>query len=107
MTRERWDAKEWRHALSSLRTLCDPGQKVYVRRVMMSDGYYGDCEKKRGHFNIRLSKAMNFHESLLVLIHEWAHAMSWDLQNRRDPHHDEHWGVCYSRCYRAVFVENQ
>jgi len=103
---ERWSAAEWREALEALRGCCPTQLPVTVRRSTLPRHHYGDCTKLPKRFVVRVDKHARMHEALLILCHEWAHAMVWDLQTRRDPHHDEHWGVALARCYRAVFAEN-
>jgi len=106
--RERWDQAEWRAAIGSLRAMCPAPMPVSVRRCKLPDGHYGDTLRLRDRFAVRVSRdCENQHHALLVLAHEWAHALSWDLQARHDDHHEEHWGLAYSRCYRAVFPENR
>ena len=104
---DRWDAAEWRDAVASLRALCPISVRVTVRRSAMPSETYGDCTRTKKGFAIRVDKAARMHEALLILTHEWAHARCWDLQTRRDDDHEEHWGLAYSRAYRAVFPENR
>jgi hypothetical protein len=103
---ERWSAKDWREAIEALRAICPTPMPVSVRRVPMPALHYGDCTKEGKRFRVRVAKDARMHEALLILCHEWAHAMVWDLQTCRDPHHDEHWGIALARCYRAVFPSN-
>lgn len=103
---EKWSAQEWREAIESLKAICPTQHPVSVRRVHLPLMHYGDCTKDGKRYRIRVDKSAGMHEALLVLCHEWAHAMVWELQTRRDPHHDEHWGIAYARCYRAVFPSN-
>ena len=104
---EKWSQAEWREAIGSLRALCPAPYPVSVRRVAMGEGDYGDCTLRGKRFAIRVSRTASPHEALLVLAHEWAHALVWDLQGPREDHHEEHWGLAYSRCYRAVFPSNR
>ena len=63
---------------------------------------------------ITLNADMNEHDAVETLVHEWAHALSWNLvldrlsrQDSVDPQdfqeasHDEAWGCAYSRVWRV------
>ena len=95
----------WRHILYLLREGTLPPHPVTVLTVKMSaeDGWgtTGWSEKKQ-HFTIRLSKDLSEHARELVLLHEWAHVLSWAVQEVGDTQdHDVLWGAAYARTYRA------
>ena len=73
--------------------------------VMAIDGpYYGhtNWNELEGHMDIQIEVRQQWESIVDTLIHEWAHAMVWDL-NSKD-RHDDFWGVAYSRAYRAVMA---
>ena len=110
MPQERWDEKEWRQAIADLKVLCPIGggaNNVSIRRVSMPDDTYGDCDKRKGRFYIRIDKNARFHEALLLLSHEWAHAMTWPLYKHRDEHHFAYFGIAWAEAYRAIFYMNR
>lgn len=79
---------------------------VSIRRVKMPRGVDGDCCLQRKKFYIRIDKGLKESEAILVLIHEYAHARSWnhlhdamDDQEFFDTSHNAVWGVAYSECY--------
>jgi len=56
-----------------------------------------DGKKK---FAIRISRKLGNDISVLMLLHEWAHALCWQQDCKFDPpDHGAEWGVAYSRVY--------
>jgi len=53
-----------------------------------------------GGLLIRIDSRLTREETVDVIEHEWAHAMTWRVP--RPDCHDEIWGAAFSRCYRAV-----
>ena len=95
----------WRQAVDALRSFC-PVQKyeVVVRRCKLPAGDEGDCRKiGPKKMMVRVSKEIPQPYCLEVLVHEWAHALSWDIEHERSVSHSAYWGVAYADCYRAVF----
>jgi len=78
-------------------------QPVSVRRLFISDNLDGDCQFKNNSFLIRINKSLPEHEAIECLIHEYAHALSWD-KCTNDEHCNE-WGKAYSRIYRMFLKE--
>ena len=78
---------------------------------------YGECGLEPSRFRIRVSHRLPEEFAIQVLIHEWAHALSWPRgQNRcsyrwqpiaiRGPtDHDAAWGRAYARVYCKVLFE--
>lgn len=77
----------------------------------------GDCTLEPSRFPIRVSSRLPVEFAIEVLIHEWAHALSWPRgQNRctyrwqpmaiRGPiDHDAAWGRAYAKVYCKVLFE--
>jgi hypothetical protein len=68
--------------------------------------FHGTCDfdatyGKVGRFEIRINRAASFALRLDVLIHEWAHALTWFGSPLIDDHSEE-WGCAYARIYRAL-----
>ena len=74
----------------------------------------GDCCGVRGKFQIRVSRQLNESEAVDVLLHEWAHALSWKAcvgkaaKNRSISGyefnwlaHAPKWGLAYSKVYQC------
>lgn len=93
-------------AVEALRTLCPVWRyEVAVRRCKMPAGDDGDCRQLDGkRLLVRVSKTLEEGVALETLAHEWAHAMTWDIEHERSVSHSPYWGVAYAECYRAVFV---
>ena len=76
---------------------------IVVFSSSLADDEYGDCvfSEKRKSIRIRINKQAPPIAQLDALIHEWAHAMLAGTPHFAE--HDSLWGVCYARCYRAVY----
>ena len=85
--------------VKGLRKHLPPAFKVRVTRFKVKE-YAGDCalNLKKKQFSIRIHKDLNPDSAVLVLLHEWAHALSWAYDETIDEHGPE-WGVAYSRVY--------
>jgi len=99
------------HELLSARLPID----VYLGAV--DSRRYGDCTLEPSWFRIRVSHRVPEDFAIEILIHEWAHALSWPRgQNRcsyrwqpiaiRGPiDHDAAWGRAYAKVYCKVVFE--
>ncbi|MBM4013113.1 MAG: SprT family zinc-dependent metalloprotease [Planctomycetes bacterium] len=78
----------------------------------------GDCCVARGKFRIRVSRDLNESEAVDVLLHEWAHALSWEACVGKVAHsrsisdrdferlaHGPMWGLAFSRVYLCFTSE--
>ena len=77
---------------------------VWVRRCLLT-GIYGSTQlldEPYTHFLITLNSSLKEPDLLHTLLHEWAHAVSWDLEEEED--HGEEWSLAYGRIYQD-FVE--
>lgn len=87
---------EFRKAATFLKQNVELSIPLKIRRIKLSsmDGY---CQKQQNCFYIAINRELNEEHSIDVLLHEVAHAMSWDKDK------DEHgpsWGLSYSKVYR-------
>lgn len=74
-----------------------PKKRVSVRRVPVQDDRFGDCDRlKDGSFRIRIGKHLDEGGALHMLIHEWAHVLSW---RDKGPDH----GLRWVKAYRDVY----
>lgn len=96
--------KTMRQALRILREEAPPLFPVRVRRRRL-ETIWGQCRfverGKTRYFSISVESRVP--EPLVVetLIHEWAHAIAWQLGKTVEDHGPE-WGVAYARLYRLV-----
>jgi hypothetical protein len=77
----------------------------------------GECSRRGSHFRIRVSSRQPEWFAIETLVHEWAHALSWDAYKNvpywpwapaaeyQSPVHGDAWGRAYSKVYRAVFFD--
>lgn len=86
-----------------LRDSVFPRHPIRVRVCELEPELAGDCDliedlfgNKR--FVIRINDAIDETAKVLMLIHEWSHAISWYAR----PDHGKAWGRAYARCYRAI-----
>ena len=103
--RKQTGSTRWRDAVQALRTLCPVTKyEVTVRRSRMAQGDDGECRQLDKHrLFVKVNREIPAPFDLEVLVHEWAHAMTWDLEHDRCPSHSAYWGVAYADAYRAVF----
>ena len=70
----------------------------------LEEDVYGKCDldmsKKR--INIKVARSLPLVAQLDALIHEWAHAMLAGMPEEFHKH-GPLWGVCFARCYCAVY----
>ena len=104
----------FKRVLAGLRRYCPAAMPVAVRTSWLSSDTLGRCARRKARFVITLNADMNEHDAVETLVHEWAHALSWNLvldrlsrQDSVDPQdfqeasHDEAWGCAYSRVWRV------
>ena len=108
----------FKRVLAGLRRYCPVAMPVVVRTSWLSSDILGRCARRKTRFVIALNANMNEHDAVETLIHEWAHALSWNLvldqlstqagidpQDFQEASHDEAWGCAYSRVWR-VYIGN-
>lgn len=64
----------------------------------------GDCEllgSRRKRFKIRVNKDLSEDSAVLVLLHEIAHAITWDSDDVLPGDHNAFWGIAYSQVYKT------
>ena len=95
-----------KQTLETLRVLCPTQYPVRVRRTKLPDGIFGDADyisKGKRHFKIRLCSKLTPEFLVWVLVHEWAHCMTWDLTHSRHDDHGAYFGIAYSEAYQAIY----
>ena len=100
--------KKFAKMVRELRVLVPPVWAVSVRRAKMFDD--GDCElvRKEGktpHFVIRVNKELPHEAMIYVLMHEWAHALSWGSESHRIRAHGPEWGIAMSRIWQQLLED--
>ena len=95
--------KYYQQVVKILKEKCPANLPVRVRRVTVPRDRFGDCSKYDDYYLIRVSNKLRTEEAINILIHEWAHAISWDKCALED--HSNEWGKAYSRVYRIFIKE--
>lgn len=88
---------DFKDAVKLLRENLRPAHPVRVSLVKLKEDA-GDCDLIRRRFYIRVDKQLCKDAAILVLFHEWAHALSWRQSIRVD--HGQAWGNAYSKIWR-------
>ncbi len=89
-------------ALRELRRTLPARLPVRVRRCRLEHGTFGDCrliEDEPQHFRVRVSSLYSSDAQVFALIHEWAHARAWFVE---DPDHDGHFGIELARAWKVI-----
>jgi predicted SprT family Zn-dependent metalloprotease len=76
----------------------------------MPDGVEGDCtliakEGKSPRFAIRIDNKLSVDAQFYVLLHEWAHALSWGSESHRIRFHGPEWGLAMSRIWQSLLED--
>lgn len=103
------DNIDFRTTIRRLRVLVPPVWPVKVRRIPL-DSVHGDCsfvtKSNHGiHFRIRVTSRLSDESAIFVLIHEWAHALSWCSDSHRIRNHGPEWGIAMSRIWQALLED--
>ena len=75
-----------------------PDVPVSVKRIKMPKDKWADCDttKELDGFIIRLERKVSEQYALFFLMHEFAHCLSWDKQQKD---HGISWGIAMSKVY--------
>lgn len=87
-------------AVRLLREELPPSLPVKVKRCKVGGSDAGDCSKIGNKFVIRVSSALHDDAAILILFHEWAHALSWESRFMPGDHHVI-WGIAYSLVWKT------
>jgi len=81
-----------------------PSVRLSIRRCVMPSGTSADCRKmKDGTYRIRISRDVDATAQEVLLIHELAHAISWDIDTHKSDHGPK-FGIAYAKVWRS-FLE--
>lgn len=95
--------KHYREVIRALKDKCPADLPVIVRRVKVPTDRFGDCNRLDDYYLIRICRDLKEEQAIDILIHEWAHAISWTKCTSED--HSNEWGKAYSRVYRVFLKE--
>ena len=113
---QRLKARNWPHfhgVVRGLRGLLPAAFPIIVRSARLPSDTLGCCHRTDERFVIRLADRLSQPEAVEVLLHEWAHALSWnhsldklaeapdlDRDAFEDASHDGAWGLAYAKTWR-------
>jgi len=103
----------WRYSINQLRKNFSPGVPVEVRTQPLK-GIVADCDgvMKLGRMIkilIRIDPRQCWKCKHNALMHEWAHAMEWEVNwtdNSPKKDHGETWGVWFSKIYQHLIDDH-
>lgn len=90
----------FQNVVKMLREELPPEFPVMVKRCKVSNDTAGDCSKNGSRFVIRVDKSLTEDAAILILFHEWAHALCWDTNFMPGDHHVI-WGIAYAMVWKA------
>ena len=95
-------AHTFKSARESLSERFDLPWKVRIYKTFWDPGEHGlsKVNTKNKTAIIKVNKELPEIAQIDVLIHEYAHLVSWDYYGT---HRDVVWGVAYAECYDAVY----
>ncbi len=75
---------------------------VQLRLESLGREQLGDCTRHGKRLIIRVNPKLTWRIGNDILMHEYAHAMSWPAANMeaRVPDHSDEWALAYARLYR-------
>ena len=110
----KYDRRFFFRVVEQLKIHLPPRRPVVVLTGRQFSTKHGECSLIDRRFQIRVSRELNESQAVDVLLHEWAHALSWDtcgdmsVQGRRLSKyefdrltHGPKWGLAYSKVYQC------
>lgn len=101
------DLSIWRETVNRLKKELVPSCPVYIRRVNLKNGNWGQCslvksKTKDNYFLIKIHNKVTLASIYYILVHEYAHALAW-VEGKKVQDHGPEWGIWYGKCYQVVF----
>ena len=99
----------WLQFIRRLRGALPPDRPIQVqttdtlpldRRIHPMKRWDGETLQYEDHYKIRIKRSLDLDDRKEVLMHEWAHCLSWPKDNGDD--HSSAWGSAYARVYRTA-----
>lgn len=76
---QRRDFRAFRCVLEGLRRNCPAAFPIVVRTSRLPNGIQGYCKRRRNRFVVHFSSSLTQSAAIDTLLHEWAHALGWNL----------------------------
>lgn len=104
---QKQEKKSLRRWLKILRREVPPIHPVRVHRINQDTDFWGACDLRQTRygdwvFHIELDDRLQSAGLYHVLLHEWAHALSWQSDHPNFPEHSPEWAIAFARCYDAI-----
>lgn len=93
----------FRRTVEDLLAICPVKYPVSVRRCKMANDDFGDADFRKGKYHIRINRDLDPDFQIWVLVHEYAHCLSWNVIHDRTSEHGPYFGVAYAEAYNAAF----
>ena len=81
-----------------LKTQFLPNTPVQIRRLRLENDRWGDCDFDGKKYKIRIDNRVSEQYAIFFLMHEYAHILAWDKQQKD---HGTSWGIAMSKIYCA------
>jgi hypothetical protein len=99
--------KQWRKWVADMRSQHPAAFPVrVVRRPMKKhwgltslNGPLKHRSTSNTHFLIVISSELPNQVAWMILLHEWAHALTWDTSRDAEVDHDDAWGIAYAKLW--------
>ena len=95
--------QKWLRAIMWLKNTFPAQKPVSVKTRKIDPDTLGATEFAGAKLKVEINVDQNFQIKMEVLIHEWAHVISWFGAGHEEEHPDD-WGLAYARIYRK-FLE--
>ena len=63
--------------------------------------YQASCDYSKGRYHIEIRRQMCWALRFDAIIHEWAHALTWQGAQADEDDHSDEWSLAYGRIYRT------
>ena len=93
-------AKQWRQWCRDLRNQHPADLPVRVVRRPMAKYHGLTARCGDTHYLITIDSALPNPIAWMILLHEWAHALTWGACKEDDVDHNDAWGIAYAMLWR-------
>ena len=95
--------QKWLRTIAWLKNAFPAQRPVSVASCKIDKELLGSVELVGCCFKVEIGNTLSLNMRLEILIHEWAHVISWFGAGHEEDHPDD-WGLAYAKIYRE-FIE--
>ena len=95
--------QKWLRTIVWLKRTFPPQKPAFVKTCKTDKDLLGFAQLTGTYFKVEIQRNLNFQIKMEVLIHEWAHVISWFGAGHEEDHPDD-WGLAFAKIYRE-FLE--